>query len=70
MGPPELITRVLPTGDWQGGSPSTSSHLDKRTSDLALSNDEEFDTGHQVPPPFTPYYAHSTANIIQTLHLK
>ncbi|XP_021924631.1 whirlin isoform X3 [Zootermopsis nevadensis] len=47
MGPPELITRVLPTGDWQGGSPSTSSHLDKRTSDLALSNDEEFDTGHQ-----------------------
>jgi hypothetical protein len=62
--------RVLPAGDWQGCSPSTSTQPDKRTSDLALSNDEDFDTGHQVPPPFTLYHAHSTADIIQTLHLK
>nr|CAD7606323.1 unnamed protein product [Timema genevievae] len=37
-------------GDWPG-SPGSSSHLDKRTSDLALSNDEDFDGAHQVPPP-------------------
>ncbi|PNF14559.1 hypothetical protein B7P43_G14582 [Cryptotermes secundus] len=65
MGPTELVTRVIPAGDWRGGSPSTSSNLDKRTSDLALSNDEDFDTGHQVPPPFTLYHAHSTINVIQ-----
>ncbi|GFG33150.1 hypothetical protein Cfor_03430, partial [Coptotermes formosanus] len=47
MGPTELVTRTIPAGNWQGASPSTSSNLDNRTSDLALSNDEDFDTGQQ-----------------------
>ena len=44
----DLCSGRVPQGDGSASRWSPSSYLQKRTSDLALSNDEDYDQGHQV----------------------